>query len=186
MSKVAIDNVVKFAETTYKSFKEQLLKQTDEDRIADYIQEYLTKKPQAEDELEQAAETKKKGKGKKQTDEVQLKPYSVDSVNVIIQQTVHAICLYKLMTQLGDIQKSCRYVDPKTNNDLFTRLNDVIMLLSTYTDSVRDNLKYNLYVDYQNKKTTHDLFDYLNKLSDIGVVSTSKNTYTLVEVSTSK
>ena len=173
-----------------KYYQELHDKLSSEQSFANIIKE-VAKYRQPAENTEENSDDKKQKKLDKQ--KIQFKRYdSTDNRNNFIamnevneriaKSAIKVCCLYKLLSHLGEIQKSSRYTDPKTNNDMFAKATSLVILLSDYVNACANNLKFLLYEEYDTKKAHREMFKLLNLISQVGFISTFKKTYTLVEV----
>lgn len=168
---------IRFAENYYNELYKLMNTEDNNTKVLRIVQQY--RQPQQETPTEGEDNSKKQ---KPKQPQVTLRQYDPNTNDYIVSQSIKLICLYKLLTELGSIQKSTRYVDPASNGDKFKKTTTMVSLLSDYINSVSNNLKYLLYEDFDTKKAHNEMFKLLNKIESIGMISTSKTTYTIVEV----
>lgn len=162
-----------------KYYQELHDKLSSEQSFTNIIKE-VAKYRQPAENTEETSDDKKQKKADRQ--KIQFKPYDPTDNERIAKSAIKVCCLYKLLSHLGEIQKSSRYTDPKTNNDMFVKATSLVILLSDYVNACANNLKFLLYEEYDSKKAHREMFKLLNLISQVGFISTFKKTYTLVEV----
>ena len=162
-----------------KYYQELHDKLSSEQSFASIIKE-VAKYRQPVENTEESSDDKKQKKLDRQ--KIQFKTYDPTDNERIAKSAIKVCCLYKLLSHLGEIQKSSRYTDPKTNNDMFVKATSFVILLSDYVNACANNLKFLLYEEYETKKAHREMFKLLNLISQVGFISTFKKTYTLVEV----
>jgi hypothetical protein len=160
-------------------YQELYNKLSAEKSFANIIKE-VAKYRQPAENTEENSDDKKSKKSDKQ--KIQFRPYDPTDNERIAKSAIKVCCLYKLLSHLGEIQKTSRYTDPKSNNDMFVKATSLVILLSDYVNACANNLKFLLYEDYETKKAHAEMFKLLNTISQVGIISTFKKTYTLVEV----